>query len=157
MINIIPMTEAYIDDVAKIDESCFHVPWTRSDFEKEIKENNMAIYFVAVDENNRAVGYAGMWHVVNEGHITNVAVLEEYRGKGVGDMLMDALEKKALELEMIGITLEVRISNYRAQKLYTKHGYKPEGFRKKYYTDTNEDAVIMWKYFSNYENYSETF
>ena len=50
------MTEAYIDDVAKIDESCFHVPWTRSDFEKEIKENNMAIYFVAVDENNRAVG-----------------------------------------------------------------------------------------------------
>ena len=97
-----------------------------------------------------------MWHVVNEGHITNVAVLEQYRREGIGDMLMEALEKKALELEMIGITLEVRISNYGAQKLYTKHGYKPEGFRKKYYTDTNEDAVIMWKYFPNYENYSQT-
>ena len=116
----------------------------------------MAVYFVAVDEKNNAVGYAGMWHVVNEGHITNVAVLEQYRREGIGDMLMEALEKKALELEMIGITLEVRISNYGAQKLYTKHGYKPEGFRKKYYTDTNEDAVIMWKYFPNYENYSQT-
>ncbi len=156
MIDIVPMTEEYIDDVTIIDESCFHVPWTKSDFENEIKENKMAIYFVAVDENNRAVGYAGMWHVINEGHITNVAVLEKYRRRGIGDMLMETLEKKALELEMIGITLEVRISNLGAQRLYTKHGYKPEGFRKKYYTDTNEDAVIMWKYFPNYENYSET-
>ncbi|MCD8036534.1 MAG: ribosomal protein S18-alanine N-acetyltransferase [Clostridiales bacterium] len=156
MIDIVPMTEKYIDDVTEIDESCFHVPWTRSDFEKEVKENKMAIYYVAVDENGKAVGYAGMWHVVNEGHITNVAVLEEHRREGIGDMLMEALEEKALELEMIGITLEVRISNLGAQKLYTKHGYKPEGFRKRYYTDTNEDAVIMWKYFPNYENYSET-
>ena len=156
MFNVIPMTEDYIDDAAYIDESCFHVPWTRKDFEREIKENNMAIYYVAVDEEGKAAGYAGMWHVVNEGHITNVAVLEKYRGNGIGDMLMEALEKRARELEMIGITLEVRISNYKAQKLYTKHGYKPEGFRKKYYTDTNEDAVIMWKYYPKYENYNET-
>ena len=115
MINVIPMTQDYIDDVAAIDENCFHVPWTRSDFEKEIKENNMAIYYVAVNDEGRAVGYAGMWHVVNEGHITNVAVLEEYRREGIGDMLMEALEKRALELEMIGITLEVRISNYGAR------------------------------------------
>ena len=120
MFNIIPMTEKYIDDVAHIEESCFHVPWTKNDFEKEIKENKMAIYYVAVDENGNAVGYAGMWHVVTEGHITNVAVLEQYRGNGIGDMLMEALEKKALELEMIGITLEVRISNYKAQKTVYK-------------------------------------
>ena len=79
MFNVIPMTEDYIDDAAYIDESCFHVPWTRKDFEREIKENNMAIYYVAVDEEGKAAGYAGMWHVVNEGHITNVAVLEKYR------------------------------------------------------------------------------
>ena len=156
MIKVIPMTEEYIDDVAEIDEHCFHVPWTRTDFERAIRENKLAIYFVAVNEDNKAVGYAGMWHVVNEGHITNVAVLESYRRMGIGDMLMEALEERGLELEMIGITLEVRISNYGAQKLYTKHGYKPEGFRKKYYTDTNEDAIILWKYFPNYENYSET-
>ncbi len=95
MINVIPMTEDYIDDVAAIDENCFHVPWTRSDFEKEIKENNMAIYYVAVNDDGRAVGYAGMWHVVNEGHITNVAVLAEYRRQGIGDMLMEAVDKRA--------------------------------------------------------------
>ena len=156
MIEIIPMTEEHIDSVVYIEETCFHIPWTKSDFERELRENKMAIYYVAVDENKKVAGYAGMWHVITEGHITNVAVLPEYRGQHIGDMLMDELEKKALELEMIGITLEVRISNYGAQKLYTKHGYKPEGFRKKYYTDTNEDAVIMWKYFPNYENYSDT-
>ncbi|GFI61066.1 ribosomal-protein-alanine acetyltransferase [Clostridiales bacterium] len=156
MIKIIPMTENHIDDVVAIEESCFHVPWTRADFEREIKENKMAIYFVAEDDNGKAVGYAGMWHVVNEGHITNIAVLEAYRHKGIGSMLMDSIEKKANELEMIGITLEVRISNYNAQRLYTKYGFKPEGFRKKYYTDTNEDAIIMWKYFPIYENYDET-
>ena len=79
MIKVIPMTEEYIDDVAEIDEHCFHVPWTRTDFEREIRENKLAIYFVAVNEDNKAVGYAGMWHVVNEGHITNVAVLESYK------------------------------------------------------------------------------
>lgn len=155
MIDIVPMTEKHIDDVAELDKICFHIPWTREDFEKEIKENNMAIYFVAVD-NYKAIGYAGMWHVVNEGHITNVAVLPEYRRQGIGDMLMEAVDKKADELEIEGVTLEVRISNYGAQKLYTKHGYKPEGFRKKYYTDTNEDAVIMWKYYDRNNDNTET-
>ena len=155
MIDIVPMTEKHIDDVAELDQICFHIPWTREDFEKEIKENNMAIYFVSVD-NDKAIGYAGMWHVVNEGHITNVAVLPEYRRQGIGDMLMEAVDKKADELEIEGVTLEVRISNYGAQKLYTKHGYKPEGFRKKYYTDTNEDAVIMWKYYDRNNDNTET-
>lgn len=153
MVKVVPMTEKYIDDVAVIDESCFHIPWTKNDFAREIKENKLAIYFVAINECDKAVAYAGMWHVINEGHITNVAVLPEYRGQGLGDLLMDSIDDKAVELEMIGVTLEVRISNYAAQKLYTRHGYKPEGFRKKYYTDTNEDAVIMWKYFPIYEDY----
>lgn len=156
MIKIVSMTEKYVDDVAKIDESCFHLPWTKVDFAKEVKENKLAIYLVAVDENDTALAYAGMWHVVNEGHITKVAVLPTYRGQGLGDLLMDAIDAKADELEMIGVTLEVRISNYAAQKLYTRHGYKPEGFRKRYYTDTNEDAVIMWKYYPIYEDYKLT-
>ena len=144
-----------IKNVVNVENDCFTTPWSKDSFLREITENEVALYLVAKIE-NVAVGYIGVWRIQNEGHITNVAVLPEYRGQHIGDMLMDELEKKALELEMIGITLEVRISNYGAQKLYTKHGYKPEGFRKKYYTDTNEDAVIMWKYFPNYENYSDT-
>lgn len=152
MFEILPMTAEHIDQVVKVEEDTFHIPWTKADFEKEINENKMAKYFVAIID-GKVVGYAGLWHVVNEGHVTNVAVLEEYRRLGIGAAFMDKFIELARELEMIGITLEVRISNMAAQKLYTKYGFKPEGFRKKYYQDTGEDAVIMWKYFEIYENY----
>lgn len=155
MIEIMPMTSDDIDGVLKVEESCFAIVWTRADFEREMNENKLAVYFVAKD-GEKIVGYAGMWHVVTEGQITNVAVLDEYRGQKVGSLLMEALIKTAEEREMIGITLEVKISNYPAQKLYTKYGFKPEGFRKNYYKDTNEDAVVMWKYFENYEDYDKT-
>ena len=153
MIKIIPMKNEHINDVVYIEESCFHIPWSREDFEKEINENKMAIYFVALYD-DKIVCYAGMWHVVNEGHITNVAVLEEYRQKGIGNSLIKKLIEVANNYEMIGITLEVRMGNVPAQKLYTKYGFKPEGIRKNYYSDTHEDAIIMWKYFPIYENYN---
>ena len=155
MIEVVPMTNADIDGVLKVEEECFAIAWTRADFEREMNENKLAVYFVAKD-GEKIIGYAGMWHVVTEGQITNVAVSEEYRNRHVGSMLIEALIKVAEKREMIGITLEVKISNYPAQKLYSNYGFKPEGFRKNYYTDTNEDAIVMWKYFENYENYEET-
>ncbi len=155
MIEIIPMTEAHISGVVLVEEATFSIPWTRADFEREVRENRMAIYYVAVMD-GRVVGYAGMWHVVTEGHITNVAVLEEARGKGIGAMLMERLIETAIEKEMIGITLEVRMGNAPAQGLYHKYGFRAEGIRKNYYPDTHEDAVIMWKYFPFYEAYEET-
>ena len=150
MITIRPMTEKDIDAVLQVEEACFTICWTRSDFERELTQNAMAIYFVALEE-EQVIGYAGMWHVVKEGQETNIAVLPEYRRKGVGAQLLTQLIETAKEKEMIGITLEVKISNYPAQQLYTKYGFRPEGFRKNYYQDTHEDAIIMWKYFSGYE------
>lgn len=150
MFEIIPMTVEHIDGVLAVEEATFSIPWTRKDFEREMTENNLAIYYVAVAD-GKIVGYAGMWHVITEGHITNVAVLEDYRKQGIGDALMEQLEQVALEKEMIGITLEVRINNTPAQRLYHKHGYRAEGLRKNYYPDTHEDAVIMWKYTPFYE------
>ena len=150
MFEIIPMTVEHIDGVLAVEEATFSIPWTRKDFEREMTENNLAIYYVAVAD-GKIVGYAGMWHVITEGHITNVAVLEDYRKQGIGDALMEQLEQVAMEKEMIGITLEVRIRNAPAQYLYHKHGYRAEGLRKNYYPDTHEDAVIMWKYTPFYE------
>lgn len=150
MFEIIPMTVEHIDGVLAVEEATFSIPWTRKDFEREMTENNLAIYYVAVAD-GKIVGYAGMWHVITEGHITNVAVLEDYRKQGIGDALMEQLEQVAMKKEMIGITLEVRISNAPAQYLYHKHGYRAEGLRKNYYPDTHEDAVIMWKYTPFYE------
>ena len=152
MIEIVDMHRFHIDGVVEVENATFHIPWTKADFEREIKENNMAVYKVALVD-GKPVGYAGMWHIVNEGHITNVAVHEDYRKMGIGEKLIDALFEVANEREMIGLTLEVRISNMAAQKLYTKKGFRPEGFRKNYYQDTKEDAVIMWKYFEFYEDY----
>ena len=135
------MREEHIDGVLAVEEATFSIPWTRADFEREVRENAMAIYYTALLD-GKIVGYAGMWHVVTEGHITNVAVLEEVRGRGIG--------------AMIGLTLEVRIGNAPAQGLYHKYGFRAEGLRKNYYPDTHEDAVIMWKYLPFYENYEET-
>ena len=150
MIEIVPMAEEHIDGVVTLEEATFSIPWTRADFEREVRENTMAIYYVALMD-GRVVGYAGMWHVVTEGHITNVGVLEEVRCEGIGSMLMEELIEKALEKEMTGITLEVRMGNRPAQALYHKYGFKAEGIRKNYYPDTKEDAIIMWKYFPDAE------
>ena len=78
MIEIKPMENSHIEDVLFVETSCFLIPWTKNDFIREINENKMAIYRVALCD-GKVVGYAGMWHVINEGHITNVAVLEQYR------------------------------------------------------------------------------
>ena len=146
MTEIFRMTYEDVDEVWKIEEESFSVPWTKEDFQREMKEHKRAVYFVArIGE--ETVGYAGMWHVINEGHITNVAVSKRFRGQGIGRLLMDALFKEGIEKEMIGITLEVGENNTVAQNLYTGLGFKEEGRRKNYYEHTHEDALIMWKYF----------
>ena len=86
--------------------------------------------------------------------IVDFGVLAKYRNRGIGSRLMEKLIEKALEKEMTGITLEVRMGNRPAQALYHKYGFKAEGIRKNYYPDTKEDAIIMWKYFPDAEGAS---
>jgi ribosomal-protein-alanine N-acetyltransferase len=145
MIETTAMGLEHLDAVYEIESDSFAIPWTRRELEHEIAGNNLAIYFVAKD-GDMVVGYCGMWHVVNEGHITNIAVAESHRRQGIGGMLIKALEAEARARDMIGLTLEVRVGNERAMRLYGKHGFKIEGIRKNYYADTQEDAAIMWKY-----------
>lgn len=147
MIEIIPMTKKHIKEVAEIEKRCFTIPWSKKSFEDELTKNTFAIYVVAVDTENKSLaGYGGMWHVVNEGHITNIAVDPIYRQKGIGKLILNELIKIAYEKQMIGLTLEVRLNNEPAKNLYKELGFKLEGIRKEYYSDTKEDALIMWKY-----------
>ncbi len=148
--KILPMEECHIDEVHKIELESFSIPWTKGDFIHEITNNKLAIYIVAVDE-GKVVGYGGMWHVVTEGHITNIAVADSHRKKGVGTAILQEFIRIAIEREMIGITLEVRVNNQAGIRLYTKHDFKVEGFRKNYYSDTKEDAIIMWKMLREFE------
>jgi ribosomal-protein-alanine N-acetyltransferase len=90
------------------------------------------------------VGYGGLWLNVDEGHITTIAVVPEYRGRGIGELLLNGLIDQALALHTDMLTLEVRVSNIVAQQLYLKYGFRTSGTRPRYYTDNGEDALIMW-------------
>jgi ribosomal-protein-alanine N-acetyltransferase len=89
------------------------------------------------------VGYGGVWLSLDEGHITTIATAPEYRGRGVGELLLNGLIDQALELGADRLTLEVRVSNIVAQQLYLKYGFEPVGKRPRYYTDNGEDAMLM--------------
>ncbi|MCD8090243.1 MAG: ribosomal protein S18-alanine N-acetyltransferase [Clostridiales bacterium] len=106
---------------------------------------NGLTYYIICERAGRVIGYGGMWHVINEGHITNIAITPEEQGKGLGRRLMNEIINLAKEKKMIGITLEVRSSNQKAINLYESSGFKPEGIRPEYYSDTKESALIMWK------------
>lgn len=143
-LEIVRACADHIDDLVVIEELSFKIPWSRKSLMDEIVKNKSSIYFCAVS-GGQAVGYAGMWQVFDEGHITNIAVHPEFRNYGVGSSLMESLLEEAAGRGITALTLEVRKSNYNAQALYKKYGFKESGSRKAYYADNREDAIVMWK------------
>lgn len=142
-VRIRPMTEFDIDDVMTIEKSSFSLPWSEEIFYREIRENSYAYYFVLIYE-QKTVGYGGLWIIVNDAQITNIALLPEYRGKQLGEKLLHYLLQYAKSVGVERLSLEVRTSNIIAQRLYRKMGFVPGGIHKNYYTDNQEDAIIMW-------------
>ena len=135
--------EEDIEDILEIEEEAFTTPWSEEAFKSEIK-NNLAHYLV-VEIDGRIVGYGGVWLIIDEAHITNIAVLQEYKGKGIGNKILMGLIKYSTKLGIKNMTLEVRESNFVARRFYEKHGFVSYGIRPKYYIDDNEDAIIMWR------------
>ncbi|HJF33275.1 MAG TPA: ribosomal protein S18-alanine N-acetyltransferase, partial [Sporosarcina psychrophila] len=105
--------------------------------------NDYAHYVVAIVE-EEVIGHCGMWIVLDECHITNVAVRKHMRGNGIGEALMKEAITLCREKEVRLMTLEVRMSNITAQNLYRKLGFQDGGIRKNYYTDDHEDGLVMW-------------
>jgi ribosomal-protein-alanine N-acetyltransferase len=138
------MRSEEIAQVCEIENLSFATPWSREAFESEISENSLARYTVARMD-GKVVAYGGMWIVLDEGHITNIAVHPDYRGRKIGEKLVLAMLQTAKNCKVLNITLEVRASNNTARNLYKKLGFIDSGTRKGYYADTGEDAVIMWK------------
>ena len=134
-----------IPAVAALDQACFSVPWSAQSFRAEL-ENPITVYFVAC-AGEKIAGYCGFWQVADEGHITNVAVLERYRRQGVGSRLVARMKQYARTAGLTLMTLEVRPSNRAAVRLYEKYGFSAIGRRKNYYQKPAEDALIMTMYF----------
>lgn len=143
-LTVTGMLSIHVERVLEIEALSFPMPWSRQSFEFELTENEFAYYIVAL-VNQQVVGYAGAWLVLDEAHITNVAVHPDFRGKKIGRLLMTELIRRVLVKGALKMTLEVRLSNHIAQKLYQSLGFEPMGRRRRYYSDNNEDAIIMWK------------
>lgn len=137
------MNEKDINEVMKVDEVSFPTPWTREIYEMEINVNEHAHYFVVV-ENDKIVGFVGIWIVADDAQITNIAIHPAYRGYKIGEKLFGFALTYAVQQGAVRLSLEVRVSNTVAQNLYRKFGLVPGGIRKKYYPDNGEDAIVMW-------------
>ena len=135
------MTEADVEAVHAIEVACFPVPLSKAAFYREVTENACARY-VVVREDGEPVAYAGVWFVLDEGHITNIAVRPDRRGLGYGEKVTRAMIQLAADSGMNWMTLEVRRSNEIAQSLYRKLGFVDVGYRKRYY-ENQEDALVM--------------
>ena len=141
-LRIEPMSLGDLMAVQRIEAASFSVPWPEQAYRTEIQTNRLASYLVARVE-GEIVAYGGIWLMVDEAHVTTVAVDPGWRRQKIGARLMLALLDVALARGAREATLEVRLSNLAARKMYEAFGFRPVGLRPRYYSDNNEDALIM--------------
>lgn len=133
-----------ISAIEALEKQCFVSPWTYESLYHDIIENKLAFYLVAEIE-GRVCGYVGVWKILDEGHITNVAVSPEYRRRHIASAMLWSLTDILRDNDVRRCTLEVRRGNEAAKSLYKLLGFEEAGIRKGYYEDNGEDAIIMWK------------
>ena len=130
--------------IEAMEQVCFTDPWSYESLYHDIVENPVALYLVA-EEDGQICGYVGLWKILDEGHITNVAVAPAHRRRHMGTALLTVLMEVGGANGILRYTLEVRKSNEAAHRLYAGLGFMDAGLRKGYYQDNGEDAIIMWK------------
>ena len=131
-----------IMEIEKVSFGTYH--WSRQSFLTEVN-NQIGTYLTAIDKaTNKVVGYCGFWLIIDEAHVTTIAVSPNYRGQNIGELLLQKMLQAGYTKKAKWFTLEVRASNVSAQGLYYKYNFKSLGSRRNYYQDNNEDALIMW-------------
>ena len=156
-IKIEPMTQNDVEAVVKIEEEAYGKHhWAKKSFYDEMA-NNLAKYYVAKTLDGQLVGYAGTWHIIDEGHITTIAVKKSHLRKHIGEALIVKILEDCYNEGVKYLTLEVRTSNTAAIGLYSKYGFNSLGTRKGYYQDNNEDALIMWTENIFYDKFKSLF
>ena len=136
--------EKDIAAIEKLEQVCFTDPWSYDSLEQDILRNKLAFY-IAAEVDGEVCGYVGIWNIIDEGHITNVAVSPDYRRKHIASNMLDVLIASCEEAGVERFTLEVRAGNEPAKALYEGKGFREVGLRKGYYQDNGEDAIIMWR------------
>ncbi len=141
--SIRPMAASDIAAVTRIERASFATVWPSDAFYNELSTNKLAHYFVGLFD-ERIIAYGGVWVIVEDSHVTTLAVDPQYRGRRFGEVLLLRLIDEAIERGAGWMTLEVRESNAVAQRLYRKYGFTTVTMRAGYYSDDNESALIMW-------------
>ena len=147
-VRIVPMNSDHLDEAAELERICFSTPWSRNMLAEEL-DNMLSAFLVALDDNGRVAGYAGVQVILDEGYITNIAVRPDCRRQGVAGKLLQVFLDFAQANHLSFLTLEVRASNYDAIALYGSRGFRSMGRRKNYYEHPREDAIIMTREFTD--------
>jgi ribosomal-protein-alanine N-acetyltransferase len=142
-LEISPMTLDDIPAVLEIEVASFQSTWPPNAFANELRDNKLAFYFVGRLD-GRIVAYGGIWVILEDSHVTTIAVAPELRGQRLGEEMLVCLLDEAIARGASWITLEVRESNEPAQRLYRKYGFTVVSTRRGYYSDNNESALVMW-------------
>jgi [ribosomal protein S18]-alanine N-acetyltransferase len=140
---IAPMQPTDLDEVLAIERAAFPSAWSRGSYERELR--NSGSYYFTVRYETTLVGYAGMWVIIDEAHITTLAVHQDWRRRGIAAKLLTMLIAHAREQGASRLTLEVRVHNEPARALYRQFGFEEKGLLHGYYGDTGEDGIVMWK------------
>ncbi len=139
------MTADIIPRIALLEKECFSQPWSEKSLAEELE--NPDSHFICAVENGTLLGYIGVQEICGEAYITNIAVFRQFRGRGVGRLLLQNACDSARERNCEFITLEVRSSNEAAISLYVSEEFEQVGIRKNFYSDPTEDGIIYTKYF----------
>jgi ribosomal-protein-alanine N-acetyltransferase len=140
--NISLMTIDDVEFVAELDKICFPTPWSKSAYITET--HNPAGFYIVAREDDEIVGFAGEWLVMDEAHITTIGVDPQYRRQKIGEHMLICLLDEAIKRGARRVSLEVRRYNNAAQTLYKKYMFEYAAIRKGYYSNNNEDAIVMW-------------
>ena len=143
-IQIVDVQPHHLSQIEELEKQCFSLPWTWDQLMSQLPDDSHE--FLAAEENEQVLGYVGMMTVLDEGYISNVAVSQSFRRRGIGNQLITALLERAEMRQLSFVTLEVREHNEAAISLYAKFGFVPVGLRKNYYKMPVEHAVLMTKY-----------
>lgn len=138
------MNKNDLEVIVQLEEQLFSSAWSKDDYVYEIDQNPYG-YYCVLEENQHIIGYIGLWIIFEQIQITTIGVDKEYQGKGYADMLMQYVMDVAQKKQCQTMSLEVRVSNQVAVKLYQKYGFEKVSIRKNYYKDNHEDAYLMIK------------
>jgi [ribosomal protein S18]-alanine N-acetyltransferase len=152
-VRIVPMRRKHLDEVMRIERNEYVQPWTQTLFNSELAQRTTRRYTVAMVDGTVA-GYAGLMLVEDQGHVNTLTVDGSLHRHGIGTILLLDLARTAVGAGAKHLTLEVRAHNEPAKSLYMKFGFAPIGIRKNYYSETNEDAIVMWVSDADTDGYS---